>query len=312
MAPFVKWDYEILSSRYKMRRRFYRGTLHSYPDRFMIGSGVLVSDFSYSYFGYKQAYWTVKYSKKFGKKSVVVLAGFDVCEEEDPELGKRLPMVRYVLKNADRLLAVSNRVRNKALKIDGSAEVEVLYNGLDANAFKPQGQKEKKVVTVGYVDKTHMRRKGLEVFVRSASLLPDCQFIVAGKWLDDAIDYLKSISPPNVTFTGYLRSDELLQLYQSASVYVQASLHECFGIAMAEAMLCGCAPVVSDRGAIPEVVGDTGIYINPESPEDVARGIQAALDSQRLGMLARERIARLFPLEARRKALLAIVEGLLR
>lgn len=72
--------------------------------------------------------------------------------------------------------------------------------------------------------------------------------------MDDSIDYLKSIATPNVEFTGFVAEDELIKWYQKAKVYNQPSWHEGFGISVAEAILCECIPVVSDCGALPEVV----------------------------------------------------------
>src|SRR5438093_13281517 len=122
---------------------------------------------------------------------------------------------------------------------------------------------------------------------------------------------MKSIASPNVTFTGFLSDERLLDLLRKTSVYVQASTHEGFGCSLAEAMLCGCAPVVSDRGAIPEVVGDAGIYVEPHNPRSIGEGIRFAASQPVLGVRARERIVDLFPLEARRKALLATVAEML-
>lgn len=310
MATFAKRDYEALASRYAIKARMYKGTLHGIPDKFAIRFGVRGSDFNVSWFGYYQAEYAIRYSKKFGKKSVVIIGGFDVCEEEDPNLKMRLPSILYILRNADALLAISKRAMEEALRLEPDAKVELLYAGLDASSYPLGTRKEKVVVTTVYISKEHMRRKGLEVFVRSAALVPDCRFYVVGRGMDESIEYLKSISSPNVTFTGYLGDRELSNLLQQAGVYVQASTHEAFGYSMAEAMLSGCVPVVSDRGAIPEVVGDTGIYVNPGSIEDVARGIKRGFDNLQLGRSARERIATLFPLEVRRKRLIEAVERL--
>ena len=90
-----------------------------------------------------------------------------------------------------------------------------------------------------------------------------------------------------------------------ATVYVQASAHEGFGMSLAEAMLAGCVPVVSEKGAIPEVVGSTGVYVGDLSPRSLAEGIKSGLTrSGELGSRARARIVETFPLEIRRDGLL--------
>ena len=59
---------------------------------------------------------------------------------------------------------------------------------------------------------------------------------------------------------------------------MQASLHEGFGLSLAEAMLAGAVPVVTSAGALPEVVGDTGVTIAEPTPAAVAGGVRAALE----------------------------------
>ena len=82
----------------------------------------------------------------------------------------------------------------------------------------------------------------------------------------------------NVEFTGWLSDEDLHAIYRRASVYVQASRHEGFGLAVAEAMLAGCVPVVMNVTAMPEVVGDAGVLIDSQDPEDVAAGVRRALE----------------------------------
>ncbi len=310
MASFVKKDYEILQSRFEMRRRFYRGALHALPDRAAIYVGTRQSAFTFSWFAYLQAYWAVEYSKRLAKKSLVVLGGFDVCADEDPHLPDRLDSVRFILRNADGLLAVSERVRQQALEIEPKAQISLVYPGFDSARYSV-GSKEPIVTTIGYVRRGNLERKGLKVFVEAAARLPRFRFFLVGEWLDDSIQHLRSIATPNVSFTGFLPEPDLIDLLRRTSVYVQASVHEGFGCSLAEAMLSGCVPVVSDRGAIPEVVGDTGTYIDPRDPESVAHGVDESMARVATGASARERIATLFPLERRRKLLLGAVEEVL-
>ena len=88
-------------------------------------------------------------------------------------------------------------------------------------------------------------------------------------------------------FTGWLSDEDLEALYARASVYVQASRHEGFGLAVAEAMLAGCVPVVMDVTAMPEVVDGAGVLISSQDPEAVAAGVREALDAGRRARTAR-------------------------
>ncbi|MDQ3770445.1 MAG: glycosyltransferase [Actinomycetota bacterium] len=62
-----------------------------------------------------------------------------------------------------------------------------------------------------------------------------------------------------------LDEGELTSLYSHAALLALPSLSEGFGLPALEAMACGTPVVVSDRGALPEVVGDAGVVCQPEA-----------------------------------------------
>ena len=100
--------------------------------------------------------------------------------------------------------------------------------------------------------------------------------------------------------------------YQQARVYAQLSAHEGFGMALAEAMACECVPVVTTRGSIPEVVGDTGVYVEVEDPIAAGKAIKRVIkdsNSELLGKQARQRIIDLFPISKRKNKLRTIIEA---
>jgi glycosyltransferase involved in cell wall biosynthesis len=80
-------------------------------------------------------------------------------------------------------------------------------------------------------------------------------------------------------------------------------------MSLAEAMLCKCVPVVTERGALPEVVGDTGFYIPYGDEEATAQGIREALRSDN-GERARKRIENNFSLKKREMLLIKTMESL--
>jgi len=118
------------------------------------------------------------------------------------------------------------------------------------------------------------------------------------------------MATPNVHLPGYLSNDELLRLYQRSQFYIQLSAHESFGISVVEAMLCECVPIVTDRYALPEVVGDSGIVV---PYNDVMRVKDAIMDTGpaeigSLGKNARNRALDNFTLDIRERKLIKILE----
>lgn len=79
-------------------------------------------------------------------------------------------------------------------------------------------------------------------------------------------------TPPldrHVTFTGYLSDEDLALLFGSTAALVFPSLWEGFGLPAVEAMSCGVPVLSSDRGSLPEVVGDAGLFYDPESRQQI-------------------------------------------
>jgi glycosyltransferase involved in cell wall biosynthesis len=142
--------------------------------------------------------------------------------------------------------------------------------------------------------------------------VPDVRFLLAGRRCDDGIDELRRLATPNVEFLGFLPDDELFRLYARASVYVQASLHEGFGLSVAEAMSAGCIPVVTRAGALPEVVGPAGVYATSANPRAVAEAVRQALAlGEEARVAACARVVTEFPMDRRRTALNGLIDAAL-
>lgn len=71
---------------------------------------------------------------------------------------------------------------------------------------------------------------------------------------------------PFVHFTGFVPDDEVAQLLNASIALVFPSLAEGFGLPAVEAMACGTPVLYSDRGSLPEVVGNAGLSFDPEDP----------------------------------------------
>ncbi len=81
-----------------------------------------------------------------------------------------------------------------------------------------------------------------------------------------------------VRFTGYLDDAAVVELLNGADALVFPSLWEGFGLPAVEAMQCGLPVLASRRGSLPEVVGDAGLFFDPESPADIARCVLGFLE----------------------------------
>ena len=107
----------------------------------------------------------------------------------------------------------------------------------------------------------------------------------SGKGFWDNVPELKAFVeshpplPAHAHFTGYMSDPELVELLNGAAALVFPSLWEGFGLPAVEAMSCGVPVLSSDRGSLPEVVGDAGLYFDPENVGEIAACVQKFLSS---------------------------------
>ncbi len=92
-----------------------------------------------------------------------------------------------------------------------------------------------------------------------------------------------------VVFPGTIADADLPALYGGCSLFVLPSLAEGFGLPALEAMACGAPVVASNRGAIPEVVGDAALLVNPEDHAAMASAMERVLSSEQLAGELRQR-----------------------
>jgi glycosyltransferase involved in cell wall biosynthesis len=316
-TQFVRLDLDQLRERYDVTECYLRSR---WINTVSMWQQVRTHDLVFGWFASWHTFLPLLFARFLGKPSLLVIGGYDLANM--PEIGyghQRGGMKRWVSQRtmylANRLVTNSYYSRNEAARNVPIPveEVHPVYHGV-RDPFKslPEGSRARIALTVGNVDRPNLRRKGHEPFVCTAALMPDVNFVLAGAWKDDAIEYLRSIATPNVTFTGWLSDEALCDHYRKAAVYVQASLHEGFGLSVAEAMLAGCVPVVTTAGALPEVAGEFGVSISEPNPDIIAQAIEKALayrDEARI--LIRQRILDRFPMEKRGQALEQLIAPLI-
>ena len=74
-------------------------------------------------------------------------------------------------------------------------------------------------------------------------------------------------------------NEELPSLYRLATLTVQPSFYEGFGLPPLEAMSSGCPVIASHAASLPEVCGDASMYFDPHSPEEMAAKIESVMDN---------------------------------
>jgi len=316
-ASFIELDRELLAERWEIVDLYQPGR---WSNPVKVAAAVRGCDGVVGWWASWHTFWPFIFAPLLKKPSLLIVGGFDIANERDigygyQQGGARKYLSRLIIKRATRLMTNSEYSRSEFLANIGTPRqpLDVVYHGVpDRLGRLRQGPRDRLAITVGNVDSANLERKGLRAFVEAAALLPDVEFVVVGRLLDDGAERLRELAGPNVKLVGFVSDEELFNLYERAAVYVQASQHEGFGVSVAEAMLGGCVPVVTRRGALPEVVGDVGIMLDSREATAIAEGIRTALalDSQ-APTRARERILVEFPVQKRRSGLQDLVGRLL-
>jgi len=277
-------------------------------------SSVPRSDFVLCWFGCRRAAFAVFLAKLFRKKSAVIAGGQDVADVPEIHYGlmgksSHRGFVKFAFNNSDAAIAVSRFSARELLRWAKPKALCLIYNGVDIPAQVTLERREGVLCTARITTET-IKRKGIEFLLRAAKRLPQVPFTIVGEVSEYASRYLSSIIPANVRITGSLDHESVLRLCSVSKVYVQPSYYESFGVGLAEAMARGCVPVVTDRGALPEVVGNTGFYVQYGDDIALSDAISRALSSEH-GKYAMNRVTQLFTLERRGKLLRLLIDGLI-
>jgi len=295
---FVHKDIKMLSKEYDVTPLFYKNEKDKIKDE------VRKCDIVISWFASKHTLKAFHYAKKYGKKKIVIVGGFDASDIKGYGMFTgtlKKTIVSYIYKNSDVILPVDESLKEVIVRYLPKVEdkIYVIPTGYDSEYFKPKGAKKKQVLTVCYVDKTNWWRKGIKTLIEVAKQLPDVQFIVVGKVSEDVKEKVDS-TPKNITFTGWITDEELLQKYQESKVIALLSKYEGLPNVLCEAMLCECIPVTTGVCGIPNAQGDAGHYVSYNNVVETKDAIEKAL-STKTSTTIRNKIKNNFTIEEREK-----------
>lgn len=227
------------------------------------------------------------------------------------------PMLDDLAGAVDAVVVCSGFLRNTFATKSAAlaAKAQVIFNGVNMEVFsrREERREPKTIFFAGRFDPEKGVVPLLKAFARVLERHPDAKLVLGGatgfgshretEYVREARELARSITggkPGKIEFTGYLHHDsDLPPWFQKAAVFVCPSIfEEPFGLVNAEAMACATPVVGSNRGGIPEVLGDTGLLASPEDSTEFASAICDLLSQPKeragLGEAAQERCRQLF------------------
>jgi glycosyltransferase involved in cell wall biosynthesis len=239
---------------------------------------------------------------------VVSLRGSDVpgYDPFNPKLEKMhqilRPVTKRIWRNASAVVALSQGLKDIALKTAPNQEIDVISNGIEINQFYPASTEKKQNVPLKLITVSRLlERKGihhlLEAIAKPDPLPVTLTVVGTGSYEDELRRICTKLDlDDRVNFTGFVRRDELPELYRQHDVFALPSQTESFGLVFAEAMSCGLPIIGTFVGGIPELVrnGIDGILVNPAESGEVRESLEIMLDNPEkrtaMGFAARQRI----------------------
>lgn len=113
--------------------------------------------------------------------------------------------------------------------------------------------------------------------------LTEQDFDTSNPWNHDRITLSKLVTDNSLIMRlGFIPSEDLVAIYNAATVFVFPSLYEGFGLPVLEAMRCGTPVVTTKAGSLAEVAGDAALFVDPGSSDAIARGIEQVFTDRSL------------------------------
>jgi glycosyltransferase involved in cell wall biosynthesis len=161
----------------------------------------------------------------------------------------------------------------------------VIENGINTDIFHPEPQIKRLENRIMVTNSADTPLKGLRYLLEAVASIRkkrDVKLTVIGQPKKDGVieNLVKDLDLGKcVTFTGRIEDDEFASYYARATMAVVPSIYEGFGLPAGEAMACGVPVISTTGGALPEVVGDTGILVPPRNAKVLEKAIIELLDN---------------------------------
>jgi len=204
------------------------------------------------------------------------------------------PIIKFVLKRADVVLAVSEALKEEILKtgIPGiENKLRLNWNAVDINKFHPPDENERdnfreelkiseNIPIIMFVGNIIKRKNVVTILDAKKQLKSDCVLVIVGDGplLNDLKEKTNDEKIKYVIFTG--ARNDVDNIIRSSNLLILPSFSESFGLVLIEALASGKPVIGSNVGGIKEIItDDVGLLINPNDSNSLAEDIDLILSN---------------------------------
>lgn len=236
-----------------------------------------------------------------GTRTIVTAHDLSFVREPDsvmPGMSAHLnKWVPHSVRQADHVIAVSEATRQDLIKLYQTLpeKISVLYHGVSPEFKAVQAAaklavrrkynlgEQPFILSVGTIQPRKNYQRLIKAFAKIDQPL---SLVLAGSkgWHDEAIfdEVARQGLQERVHFPGFVAETDLPALYSAATLFIYPSLYEGFGLPALEAMACGTPVIASKRSALPEVVGQAGLLVDPQDVPAMATAMSEILEDTTL------------------------------
>jgi len=218
---------------------------------------------------------------------------------------------KHFCQRADKIISVSCSTKDDIVELYGidPEKITVIYNGI-ADTFTPidennhkerfnevrnrYGLPEKFILYLGTIEPRKNIVGVIQAYTRfqkyafdqNNKSLADYFLVIAGYsgWLSESIfsEIENSEFKQKIIVTSPIKERDKVFVYNVSSLLVYCSFFEGFGFPPLEAMRCGIPVIASNNSSLSETVGDGGILIDPDKPQEIFDAMKEILSSKKM------------------------------
>jgi len=185
------------------------------------------------------------------------------------------PIIRRVWWNAAAVIANSQGLKELALKTDGDARIDIIYNGVNVEDFSPRNERENGDIIILSVARL-IKRKGIDDLIRAVPAIVEehknikLRIIGEGNMENELKALAQKLEVSKyIDFLGYVPHNEISNYHSSSDIFVLPSKNEGMSNTILEAMASGLPVITTDTGGTRELINNNGFIVPMKDSEAI-------------------------------------------